>query len=186
MERRADRLFIQGQGPDQQRLLYYCQKPEIDAIAISFVYLFPAQANGYPGTNFGNQCSGAVYAGPGYNGQVDPTKDQLQSSCPLIAADIAACQRTFGKKIFLTLGGDSGEYQLDGVTDGVRFANMLWGLFGPRNNIWVKAGLPRPFDVPGDTVGSAVDGFTLDIEHPADGKQHAPDTHLEHGEGRKG
>lgn len=103
----------------------------------------------------------------------DSTKDQLQSSCPDLAADIAACQNTYGKKIFLALGGDSGEYQLDGVTDGVKFANMLFGLFGPRNKIWVKAGLPRPFDVAGDTVGSAVDGFLLDIEHPADGKQHA-------------
>lgn len=105
---------------------------------------------------------------------VDPTKDALQSGCPQLAADIAACQTTYGKKIFLALGGDSGEYQLDGVTDGVKFANMLFGLFGPRNKIWVKAGLPRPFDVAGDSVGSAVDGFTMDIENPPDGKQHAP------------
>lgn len=174
-ERRADRSSIQGQGPEQQRLVYYCQKPEIDAIAVSFVYLFPAQANGYPGTNFGNQCSGSVYAGPGYNGVVDPTKDQLQSGCPNLAADIAACQRTYGKKIFLAIGGDNGEYQLDGATDGVKFANLLWGLFGPRNNIWVKAGLPRPFDVAGDTQGSAVDGFLLDIENAPDGKQRALD-----------
>lgn len=103
---------------------------------------------------------------------VDPSKDSLQSSCPLLAADIATCQRTYGKKIFLALGGDSGAYQVDGVEDGVKFANMLFGLLGPRNKIWVKAGLPRPFDVPGDSVGSAVDGFTLDIETPADGEQH--------------
>ncbi|KKY29336.1 putative acidic endochitinase se2 [Diaporthe ampelina] len=165
---KVNNVVYWGQGPEQMQLLYYCQKPEIDAIALSFVYLFPAQANGYPGTNFGNQCSGAVYAGPGYDGVVDPTKDQLQSSCPQLAADIAACQRTYGKKIFLAIGGDSGEYELDGTADGVRFANMLWGLFGPRNKVWVKAGLPRPFDVAGDTAGSAVDGFTLDIEHPAD------------------
>lgn len=105
---------------------------------------------------------------------VDPTKDALQSGCPQLAADIAACQRTYGKKIFLALGGDSGEYQLDGVTDGVKFANMLFGLFGPRNNIWVKAGLPRPFDVSGDTTGSAVDGILMDVENAPDGKQHAP------------
>lgn len=165
---KTNNVVYWGQGPEQQPLLYHCQKPEIDAIALSFVYLFPAQANGYPGTNFANQCSGAVYAGPGYNGVVDPTMDKLQSSCPQLAADIAACQRTYGKKIFLALGGDEGDYQLDGVTDGVRFANMLFGMFGPRNKIWVKAGLPRPFDVPGDTAGSAVDGFTMDIEHPAD------------------
>lgn len=101
---------------------------------------------------------------------VDHSKDRLQSGCPQLAADIATCQ-TSGKKIFLALGGDSGEYQVDGVTDGIKFANMLFGLFGPRNKIWVKAGLPRPFDVPGDSAGSAVDGFLLDIETPADGKQ---------------
>ncbi|KAJ0122781.1 chitin recognition protein [Diaporthe amygdali] len=167
---KVNNVVYWGQGPDQQRLLYYCQQPDIDAIALSFVNLFPAQANGFPGTNFGNQCSGAVYAGPGYNGVVDPTKDALQSDCPLIASDIAACQRTYGKKILLALGGDSGEYQLDGATDGVKFANELWGLFGPRNKIWVKAGLPRPFDVAGDATGSAVDGFTMDIENvPDDG-----------------
>lgn len=109
---------------------------------------------------------------------MDPTKDQLQSSCPQLAVDIANCQRIYGKKIFLALGGDSGEYDLEGAADGVKFANMLFGLFGPRNNIWVKAGLPRPFDVPGDSAGSAVDGFTLDIEHPSDGKQHALDIYI--------
>ncbi|KAG8163335.1 hypothetical protein KVR01_006632 [Diaporthe batatas] len=165
---KVNNVVYWGQGADQQRLLYYCQKNEIDAIALSFVNLFPAQANGFPGTNFGNQCSGAVYPGPGYNGVVDHSKDSLQSSCPLLASDIATCQRTYGKKIFLALGGDSGDYQVDGVADGIKFANMLFGLFGPRNRIWVKAGLPRPFDMPGDSVGSAVDGFTLDIETPAD------------------
>lgn len=165
---------MQGQGPDQLGLLHYCQQPEIDAIALSFVYLFPAQANGYPATNFGNQCSGAVYAGPGYNGVLNSTADGLQSSCPQLAADMATCQRTYQKKILLALGGDDGDYDLSGATDGVYFANLLFGMFGPRNNIWVKAGLPRPLDVPGDTAGSAVDGYTLDIEHPADGKQRAP------------
>ncbi|KAI3399794.1 hypothetical protein diail_5590 [Diaporthe ilicicola] len=165
---KVNNVVYYGQGDDQLPLLHYCQQPEIDAIALSFVNLFPAQANGYPGTNFGNQCSGTVYAGPGYNGVVNSTADALQSGCPQLSSDMAQCQRTYGKKILLALGGDSGEYDLDGVTDGVRFANMLWGMFGPRNNIWVKAGLPRPLDVAGDTVGSAVDGFTMDIEHPAD------------------
>ncbi|KAL1864327.1 Chitinase 2 [Diaporthe australafricana] len=165
---KTNNVVYYGQGPDQLGLLHYCQQPEIDAIALSFVYLFPAQANGYPGTNYGNQCSGAVYPGPGYNGLLNSSADALQASCPQLAADIVTCQRTYQKKVFLALGGQEGDYDISGATDGVRFANMLFGMFGPRNRIWVKAGLPRPLDVPGDTSGSPVDGYTLDIEHPAD------------------
>lgn len=159
-----------GQGPAQQDLIHYCQQGSIDVIVLSFVHLFPAQADGYPGTNFGNQCSGAAYSGPGYNGVVDHSKDALQSSCPNLVAQIPICQKTYGKKILLGLGGGTDGYQLTGATDGTIFANMLWGMFGPRSKAWVAKGLPRPFDVNG--VATEVDGFTLDIEHaPTDNSQ---------------
>ena len=72
-------------------------------IPLAFVDIFPAQENGYPGTNFGNQCWGGSYAykGPGN----DLALNQLQSECPQPVADIPVCQTGYGKKILLSLGG---------------------------------------------------------------------------------
>lgn len=82
--------------------------------------------------------------------------------------EIATCQRMYGTKVLLALGGGTDGYQLTGAADGTTLANQLWGMFGPRNSAWVAAKLPRPFD--SDTTGTAVDGFTLDIEHPSTGR----------------
>jgi len=132
------------------------------------MHVFPAQGNGYPGTNFGNKCWGGVYPGPGYNGVLDSSKDQLQAQCPSINNDIPICQSTYGKKIILALGGGTSTYQLTGVTDGEAFADFLWGAFGPRTSAWVTAGKPRPFDGPnGEEV--QVDGFDMDIEYQSTG-----------------
>ncbi|XXH06046.1 hypothetical protein Hte_012491 [Hypoxylon texense] len=152
-----------GQGPNQASLATYCADPNIDVIILSFVNLFPAQANGFPGLNFGNQCGSTVYPGPGYNGVNNATKNALYQ-CTNIQRDLYTCRQTTTKKILLSLGGETPQYQLTGATDGTNFANLLWGLFGPRTTTWVSAGKPRPFDYNG--VGFAVDGFDLDIEHP--------------------
>lgn len=132
---------------------------------LSFIHLFPAQANGYPGLNLGNQCSGTTYPGPGYNGVNDPTKNQL-FQCPNIQRDLNYCRRVApGKKILLSLGGGTDAYQLTGASDGIKLATQLWYMFGPRQQAWVNKGGPRPFDY--GTVGFSVDGFDLDIEHPS-------------------
>lgn len=139
----------------------------MDIIPIGFVDLFPDQANGYPGTNFANQCWGGIYVypGPGNN----PSLDQLQSECPQLVADIPVCQKEYGKKIILSLGGATASYQLTGTARGTYLANFLWGAFGPQTAAWVEAGLPRPFDGPsGEAV--EVDGFDMDIEHPSTGE----------------
>ncbi|KAI2469541.1 carbohydrate-binding module family 18 protein [Annulohypoxylon bovei var. microspora] len=152
-----------GQGASQAGLATYCADSSIDIIVLSFVYLFPAQANGYPGINFGNQCGGTVYAGPGYNGTNNTVNNHLYQ-CPAIQKDLYTCRQSYpSKKILLSLGGATTDYQLTGATDGTSFANLLWGLFGPRTTTWVNAGKPRPFDYNG--VGFAIDGFDLDIEH---------------------
>ncbi|KAI1138118.1 carbohydrate-binding module family 18 protein [Hypoxylon sp. FL0543] len=151
-----------GQGPNQAALSTYCADPSIDIIILSFVYLFPAQGNGFPGINFGNQCSGSVYPGPGYNGVNNASNNHLLQ-CPSLQRDLHTCRQTSSKKILLSLGGSTSQYQLTGATDGTNFANVLWGLFGPRTATWVNAGKPRPFDYNG--LGFAVDGFDLDIEH---------------------
>ncbi|KAI1772000.1 carbohydrate-binding module family 18 protein [Hypoxylon cercidicola] len=152
-----------GQGPNQLSLATYCADPNIDVIVLSFVNLFPAQANGFPGLNLGNQCGSTVYPGPGYNGVNNATKNALYQ-CPNVQKDLYTCRQTSSKKILLSLGGETPQYQLTGATDGTNFANLLWGMFGPRTSAWVGAGKPRPFDYNG--AGFAVDGFDLDIEHP--------------------
>jgi chitinase len=130
------------------------------------VDVFPAQGNGFPGDNFGNQCWGPpyVYPGPCNN----PSLNQLQSECPNIVADIPVCQSTYSKKIILSLGGSTQTYQLTGASSGTAFANFLWGAFGPQTPAWLASGLPRPFDSPnGQAV--EVDGFDFDIEIPSTG-----------------
>jgi chitinase len=156
----------QGQGPNQQRLLHYCQQSTVDIITLAFVYVFPAQGNGFPGTNFGNQCYGPpyVYAGPGK----DPALNELQSECPLLTADIPVCQSTYGKKLILSLGGGTHTYNLTGSAHGDAFADFLWGAFGPQTKEWLKHGLPRPFDGP-NNQSVEVDGFDFDIEIPSAG-----------------
>lgn len=120
---------------------------------------FPPQANGYLATNFGNRCSGQVYSGPGYNGVVNHNQDGLLSNCPELQSHISACQ-ALGKKILLSLGGDSSSYQLNNVADGQNLADFLWGAYGPVNQTWINQGKPRPF---GDAT--VLDGFDFDIEH---------------------
>ncbi|WQF87561.1 Putative chitin-binding, type 1, glycoside hydrolase family 18, catalytic domain-containing protein [Colletotrichum destructivum] len=151
-----------GQGPNQGDLINHCQQPEVDVIVLSFVHLFPAQANGYPGTNFGNRCGGQVYPGPGFNGVNDPSRNQLQSHCPSLNAQIPVCQQQYGKKILLSLGGGVTAYQLTGQNEGELLATYLWKMFGPRDPSWTG---PRPFDNNGQAV--EVDGFDMDIEHPS-------------------
>lgn len=156
-----------GQGGGQQRLLHFCEQSTVDIIPIGFIHIFPQQGNGFPGSNFANQCWGGtyVYPGPGPN----PSLDQLQSSCPQLTADIPVCQNVYGKKIILSLGGGTNTYQLSGAANGEAFADFLWGAFGPRTSEWIVKGLPRPFD--GADKSVEVDGFDFDIEIPSPDNQ---------------
>ncbi|KAK8856371.1 glycoside hydrolase superfamily [Apiospora arundinis] len=153
-----------GQGPNQKRLDEYCADDSIDVIILSFVHLFPQQANGYPGIDFGNQCYAETFPGPGYNGRNTPSNNRLLK-CPNLQFDLYKCRQVSNKKIILSLGGGTSGYQLNGASDGDNFANQLWSMFGPRQDAWVQRGLPRPFDYNGN--GFSVDGFDLDIEHPS-------------------
>ncbi|KAI1192933.1 glycoside hydrolase superfamily [Nemania serpens] len=161
-----------GQGPNQKRLTTYCADPTIDIIILSFVHLFPEQANGNPGINFGNQCSAESYHGPGFKGVKDPSKDQLLI-CPNLQQDLYTCRQTSDTKIIMSIGGEGSTYNVNGATNGTSFANQLWGMFGPVQDAWTSLNKPRPFDYTNTTSGNltinrfAVDGFDLDIEHPS-------------------
>ena len=148
-------MRVQGQGSNQTRLGQVCQQPSIDIIPLAFLNIFPDQgAGGYPGSNFGNAC------GPGFFTTPDGTQSQLLSGCTNIAQDIPLCQ-SLGKKILLSLGGaipDTQKIQDD--ASAVKFAEFVWGAFGPKQASWTG---PRPF---GDAV---VDGFDFDIEHNGSG-----------------
>ncbi|KAI1434557.1 glycoside hydrolase family 18 protein [Xylaria sp. CBS 124048] len=156
-----------GQGPNQDRLTTFCSDDTIDIIILSFVYRFPEQANGYPGINFGNQCSNLVFTAPGYDGVDNPAADELLL-CPQLQEDLFTCRQS-DKTILLSLGGNSGGYQLTGTPDGTAFADLLWGMFGPLTDTWIAQDGPRPFDFT-DASGAVhpfnVDGFDLDIEIP--------------------
>lgn len=146
---------VQGQGPDQVRLGEICEKSTADVIPLAFLNVFPeGGADGYPGINFGNAC------GPGFFTTPDGTQSQLLSGCTNIAEDIPRCQ-ALGKKILLSLGGavpDS--YKVSSDESATKFADFLWGAFGPAQ---ASSGVPRPFK---DAV---VDGFDFDIEHNGPG-----------------
>lgn len=123
----------------------------VDVINIGFINRFPDNSdNGYPGSNFGNACWGDTYQ----NSTGGAT--QLLKTCPYIGQDVITCQQTYGKKIFLSLGGAyPTDYYIRSDASGRNFADFLWGAWGPVNSSWTG---PRPW---GNAV---VDGFDFDIE----------------------
>lgn len=130
-----------------------CKNPNVDIINVAFVNVFPDQGpGGYPGTNFGNACPATTYK---HNG----ISTEFLKGCPDIGPDIITCQKTYGKKILLSLGGGYPlNYYIANDTSAVSFADFLWGAFGPQTKAWTNANKPRPFG------NAAVDGFDFDIE----------------------
>jgi chitinase len=93
--------------------------------------------------------------------------------CPNLQQDLYTCRQTSDKKILISLGGATADYQVNGATNGTSFANQLWGMFGPRVDTWTSLNKPRPFDYVNVTSDDqtihefSADGFDLDIEHPS-------------------
>lgn len=90
----------------------------------------------------------------------------MYQSCPNVTEGIPICQQ-LGKKVLLSLGGDSSTYQLTGAQAGEDFADYLWSAYGPYDADYVAAGGIRPFDggrwnADGTTID--IDGFDFDIE----------------------
>jgi chitinase len=112
-----------------------------------------------------NTCYGSKkLPGPGYAGNPpNPANDEMWSDCSPLASALYECQQNTKTKFLLSLGGATGNYNLNNASDGVYLANLLWGAFGPYNATWVAKGGIRPFDAsPTQTI--EFDGFDFDIE----------------------
>lgn len=83
------------------------------------------------------------------------------TSCWQIAEDIPVCQAA-GKKILVSLGGDSPGNFIASPASAQAFADFLWGAYGPPQDT-TETAFPRPFGT--DVI---VDGFDLDIESGTD------------------
>jgi chitinase len=158
----------QGQGSGQKNLSYFCEQSSVDIIPIGFIDYFPQQTSGsLPGENFGNACWGD----PTYPG----SDGQLPERCLWLQNDIPYCQKTLSKKIVLSLGGGTLNYQLTGKQAGIDFANQLWQMYGPYNATYVAQGGIRPLDRgyyntdTGPYYQIDVDGFDFDIEFNSTG-----------------
>lgn len=78
-------------------------------------------------------------------------------SCPELAGNVTECQRRYGKKVLLSVGGADGNIMFESEEEAKGFADVLWGLFGPMGGegVSVDVGL-RPFgevEVDGFDVG---------------------------------
>ncbi|KAG0652566.1 Chitinase 3 [Hyphodiscus hymeniophilus] len=137
-----------GQSPvtSDTTLALQCADPDIDIVILAFV---TASSDGgqYPQINFGPACGGQT-------AEMASDAPGLLS-CPQLAADITTCQTKYGKKVFLSIGGATGQISFTTAASAGSFATMLWNLFGPPGNI--DSGL-RPF---GDVQ---LDGFDVDNE----------------------
>lgn len=129
----------------------------MDIIPIGFINVFPdeAGANGYPGANFGNACGGDMWVAPGGK------QTQMFVNCWQIEEDIPKCQ-ALGKKVLLSIGGDSPGEGISSTGSAQSFADFLWGAFGPLQDDTLTQ-FPRPFGK--DVI---IDGFDLDIESGTD------------------
>ena len=156
-------------------MAHFCDQSTVDIIPIGFINIFPAGANGLVAENFGNQCwNEGNYTGPGYTNGLKPQNNFLYTRCPQLQEDIYYCQTQTKKKILLSLGGDGGNYQLNGAADGIYLANFLWNAYGPVNESYVAAGGIRPLDRGLFNTNTSMtvdfDGFDFDIERASGGK----------------
>ncbi|TVY49745.1 Endochitinase, partial [Lachnellula occidentalis] len=139
--------FGQSDATRSSSLEAQCADPNIDIVILAFIVAQP-DGSKYPSINFGSACSAKTAAmrasAPGL------------LSCPELAGMITSCQKTYGKKVLLSMGGATGDISFAGDGQAVAFADTLWGLFGPVGNVDVTL---RPF-------GSVeVDGFDFDNEN---------------------
>ncbi|EPE29459.1 (Trans)glycosidase [Glarea lozoyensis ATCC 20868] len=134
---KANVAVYYGQTPAtaQYDLLSQCSQSSIDIIVLAFIT--GKTAGNKPTYDFGLGCS-----------------DTVPSACTKLAADINKCQRAYGKKILIAIGGATGRVTFSNDAEARAFGNAVWDTFGTVSA--KKVG--RPF---GNVV---VDGFDFDNE----------------------
>ncbi|KAG5358525.1 Endochitinase [Yarrowia sp. B02] len=122
----------QDQAGNQQLLSSYCKSNSADIYVVSFLDSFS-----------GNHTNATGEVAVSFEGSLESLGSQIK-----------ACQG-LGRKVLVSLGGETGKYGLKNPSDGDVLAEQLWDAFGGGKN----SSVDRPF---GDAV---IDGFDLDIEH---------------------
>ncbi|KAL3421576.1 chitin recognition protein [Phlyctema vagabunda] len=125
-----------------------CNDTNIDIVILAFTTSILSGSGGYPNISFASLCDG-------YTSTMLSKGAVGLRQCTNLATEIKACQKA-GKKIFVGVGGNSGNVTFASEDEATQSAVMLWDVFGGGNG--VGSGL-RPF---GDDV--YVDGFDLDNE----------------------
>jgi hypothetical protein len=120
-----------------------CADPNTDIVILAFV-LRQLDGGAYPQLNFGAACGGQT--------SLMAPKAPGLLYCPELAGNITACQRGWGKKVMLSIGGVTSNIKFGSEKAAKTFARVLWDLFGPPGNVDVEL---RPF---GDVE---VDGFDI-------------------------
>lgn len=136
----------QASAQQQNRLRYYCDADSVDIFLLSFLTDFPNSQKSIHGytLNLADACT-------------TDTWDSYASTpnCSQVGEDIKYCQ-SLGKKVLMSLGGESGEYGFTSESQAVNFADVLWNSFGGGSDYPQDE---RPF---GDAT---VDGFDFDLEN---------------------
>jgi chitinase len=136
--------FGQTAATSKTSLATLCADRNIDIAILAFVVSRNDSGGPYPRVNFGAACGGQtplmVQKAPGL------------LSCPELAADIETCQKVYGKKVLLSIGGSSGSIMFNTKSEASAFGGIIWDLFGPQGKIDLDL---RPF-------GSvSIDGFDI-------------------------
>ncbi|KAJ3072340.1 Chitinase 1 [Podochytrium sp. JEL0797] len=139
----------------QKELRYYCDTKNFDSINLAFLNLFGPNSGpgGFTITfgGFSNGSYGGTYTYKG--GKVETNDPYTVSGLKLMGQDIQYCQKTYGIKVIMSLGGDKVSDYSFGVGDGARYAQIFYDMFLEGN------GPVRPFG-----PGVILDGIELDIE----------------------
>lgn len=104
-----------------------CADPSIDIVILAFVISALYQGSLFPAVNFGAACGGQT-----------PQMKQTAPGflyCPELAANISMCQKTYGKKVLLSVGGATGDIAFQNAKAATDFADVLWRVFGPAGQI---------------------------------------------------
>ncbi|GAB7366170.1 hypothetical protein MBLNU230_g7731t1 [Neophaeotheca triangularis] len=139
--------YGQTQATEVGGLVSLCQDPNVDIVNLAFLFSF-TYPRGYPSIDFGPGCTGP--------NAFQETQAPGLSDCATLAPEIAACQ-ALGKKVLVSLGGESSNTSFTSDDQAVQLAATLWNLFGGGDG---ETSELRPFGP--DIV---VDGFDIANEN---------------------